>query len=88
MKNIWKEDLFGLSECPSAKQKNPHAPIDWTICEKLKTLSEKDEIEPEEMKAILDECCYASLANTACMLMMDVIWKDMLEYKALQQVLK
>jgi hypothetical protein len=56
-----------------------HAQIDETICAKLDALSNADTITAVDMKAILDECAFASLASDFAMIAMDIVWKELLK---------
>lgn len=66
-----KSMLVLLSECPVG----PHSDIDKVICEKLKLLSEKDEVFQADIKVLLDECVYGGLASAFGMIALEATMK-------------
>lgn len=54
----------------------PEDQIDPKICERLRALAENPTA--KDMKTILDDCAYSSLASDFAMMTMDVIWKGLI----------
>lgn len=68
IKNQWKDVFQALSEAPDTQ-------ICKTQTAKLKELSVFDEVESSQLKQILDDCAYASLASDFAMVAMDAVWE-------------
>ena len=57
----------------------PDSQIDKQITPRLRALAEQETPDPQEMKAILDECANAGLASKFAIIVMDLAWKVMRE---------
>ena len=57
----------------------PDSQLDKSICERLKTLSERDSLKAEDIKKILDDCAYGSLASDLVMRILDIVWRELKE---------
>jgi len=68
----------GVEQLIDALCEAPDTQIDVSVVPKLKNLKTLPLSErPTEMKKILDECAYASLASDFAMLAMDSVWNMM-----------
>ena len=68
-------DIFNLlADAPPG----PNAQIDEIICTKLRELANADEVFAEDLKQILDECAFASLASDFGMIAMDAVYRQMI----------
>ena len=70
-----RELLYKLAEAPPG----PHAQIDETICARLKALADSETMQASDMKQILDDCAFASLASDFAMVAMNIAWQQLLQ---------
>jgi len=73
--NNYSKILDLLADAPPG----PHAQIDETICVKLRAMANADEVFAADLKQILDECAFASLASDFGMMAMDAVYRQMLQ---------
>ena len=66
------------TNCLAVLASAPESQIDKTITLKLSNLAKDDCVKSEQIKEILDECAYASLASDFAMMALDVLWNQML----------
>lgn len=67
--------LYKLSEAPPGT----HAQIDETVCVRLKALADSETMRASDMKQILDDCAFASLASDFAMVAMNIAWQELLK---------
>jgi hypothetical protein len=73
--NNFSEILNLLSQAPDTQ-------IDKEITPRLKALAEASTVSSADMKKILDECAFASLASDFAMNAMHIVWQDMIKQES------
>jgi hypothetical protein len=70
MSNQFSDIFAALAEAPDSQ-------IDAKITARLRTMATAEQVSAAEMKALLDECCYASLASDFAMQAMHTVWCEL-----------
>lgn len=75
--------MTDLDEILSMLAEAPDSQIDKTITPRIKELvGQQPDIVAVKLKAILDDCAYASLASDFSMMAMDAVWQKAQELAA------